>query len=195
MRVRRYVTICWSLSATVMISVLAYVLATRLHTDLGPTANARIELDVTGLTPGELRTFKTWDGEFWVVRRTAEQIVGLERGPGSAPDVASPDRALSSFGRLRSADREFFVFRVQRVGDGIMLTQLASQYLLCSDLRLFRGVRSYPGGYQITDGLSCADDPQVAYDLAGMPGSPYLAPLDVPDHEVRRDIVVVRPDS
>lgn len=195
MRVRRYLTISWSLGAAVLITVLAYVVATRLHTDLGPAVNTRIELDVAGLTPGELRTFKTWDGEFWVVRRTAEQIAGLERGPGLAPDVASLDHAPSSFGRLRSADREFFVFRVQRVGDGIMLSQLPTQYLLCSDLRLFRGVRSYPGGYQITDGLSCADDPQVAYDLAGMPASPYLAPLDVPDHEIRRDIVLVRPDS
>jgi hypothetical protein len=192
--VARYFTISWSLSAAVLISVLAYVVSMRMHTELAAPAATEIELDVAGLVPGEIRTFRTWDGEFWVLRRTAEQIADLERGPTPAlpPGSGSQPRAL---GRLRSADREFFVFRVQRLGDGIMLTQPADRYLVCSDLRLFRGARSYAGGIQITDGLSCADDPQVAYDLAGMPASPFLAPLEVPRHELRRNVVVVRPEN
>lgn len=194
MRTRRYFTITWSLSAAVLISVLAFVLATRLHTDFAPAAAARIELDVAGLAPGELRTFRTWEGEFWVVRRTAAQIAGLERDAAATARIAAPDDASVMFGQLRSADREYFVFRVQRLGDGIMLRQFPDKYLVCSDVRLFRGTRSYAGGYEITDGLSCADDPQIAYDLAGRAASPYLTALEVPRHEAGRNRIFVLPE-
>ena len=191
---RRYLTVASSLGATALIAGGAYLLAMRLWTAPPVEDGAVVELDVSGVELGGLRAFPTWEGEFWVVHRTPEQIALLERRPRqSAPD---PARGLESSplqaSRLRSADPAYFVFRVQRIGDGIMLRQYPERYLVCSDLRLFRGERSYPGGYVITDGLSCADDPQVAYDLAGLPSSPYFTALEVPEHEVRRGTVIVR---
>lgn len=187
-------TVACSLVAVVVIAAAAYGLAVLLQGRFAPLA-AVVELDVAGLEVGQLRAYKTWEGEFWVVRRSPEQIRALEnverdlsraraRGVSSTPIGDSP---------LRSADPAFFVFRVQRIGDGIMLRQYLEQYVVCSDLRLFRGQRTYPGGNVIRDGLSCADDPQVAYDLAGRPGSPYFAPLEVPEHEVHRGRLILHP--
>jgi hypothetical protein len=192
---RRSLAITLPLVGVGCIATGAYLLAMTLCPDLARQGDATVELDVAGLGPGELRTFATWEGEFWVLRRTPAQIENLGHRPAAvASETQSEADSSVSRNSLRSADPTFFVFRVQRLGDGIMLRQYPDQYLVCSDLRLFQGARSYPGGQVITDGFSCADDPQIAYDLAGIPASPYLAELDVPEHNVRRGRILLTPD-
>lgn len=77
-------------------------------------AGAPVEVDVSGLKPGEKRTVE-WRGKpVWIVRRTPEQLAALAKVEGELADPNSqrkPDELTPEYARNqhRSIKPEFFV--------------------------------------------------------------------------------------
>lgn len=109
----------WMIATSVMggISGAALVLpmvSTFAPSEKAKAAGAPVEMDVTGMAPGEMRTVE-WRGKpVWVVRRTPDQLSGLIKNDGNLADPKSertPDALTPAYARneQRSIKEEYLV--------------------------------------------------------------------------------------
>jgi len=139
-------------------------------------AGAPVEMDITGMEPGELRTIE-WRGKpVWVIRRTPEQVADLNKNDANLADPKSersPDELTPVYARNegRSIKPEYFV------GVGIC------SHLGCSPNAKFdKGAQpSLPGDW--LGGFLCPCHGST-FDMAGRVFKNKPAPdnLEVPPH-------------
>jgi ubiquinol-cytochrome c reductase iron-sulfur subunit len=109
----------WMIATSVMGGIGGASIALPLVNTFAPSekakaAGAPVEMDITGMQPGEMRTIE-WRGKpVWVVRRTPEQVAGLTKNDASLADPKSertPDTLTPAYARneARSIKPEYLV--------------------------------------------------------------------------------------
>ncbi|MEI7531790.1 MAG: ubiquinol-cytochrome c reductase iron-sulfur subunit [Betaproteobacteria bacterium] len=109
----------WLIATSVMGGVGGTALVLPLVNTFAPSerakaAGAPVEMDITGMQPGELRTIE-WRGKpVWIVRRTPEQVSDLAKNDGNLADPKSqrtPDALTPEYARneYRSIKPEYLV--------------------------------------------------------------------------------------
>ncbi len=84
----------WMIATSVMGGIGGTALVLPLVNTFAPSerakaAGAPVEMDITGMQPGEMRTIE-WRGKpVWIVRRTPEQVANLTKNDGSLADPNS----------------------------------------------------------------------------------------------------------
>lgn len=151
-------------------------------------AGAPVQVDISGLKPGEKLTVE-WRGKpVWIVRRTEAELAGLEK---LAPELADP-LSLRNQAELtpeyarnvwRSIKPEYLVL----VGICTHLGCLPKQHFERGEAALGA---DWPGGFF----CPCHGS---KFDLAGrvMAGSPASVNLVVPPYEFRGDTIVIGVDQ
>ena len=148
-------------------------------------AGAPVQVDISGIKPGEKLTVE-WRGKpVWIIRRTAEQVAALPKNDGELADPQSkrkPDELTPAYARneARSRKPEYFV------GVGIC------SHLGCSPSEKFTPgpQASLPDDWQ--GGFLCPCHGST-FDLAGRVFKNKPAPdnLEVPPHMYLSDTVLV----
>ncbi len=109
----------WMIATSVMGGIGGAAIALPLVNTFAPSekakaAGAPVEMDITGMQPGEMRTIE-WRGKpVWVVRRTPEQVAGLTKNDANLADPKSertPDALTPLYARneARSIKPEYLV--------------------------------------------------------------------------------------
>lgn len=109
----------WLIATSVMGGIGGTALVLPMVSTFAPSekakaAGAPVEMDVTGMVPGEMRTVE-WRGKpVWVVRRTPDQLSGLTKNDGNLADPKSertPDALTPAYARneQRSIKEEYLV--------------------------------------------------------------------------------------
>ena len=84
----------WMIATSVMGGIGGTALVLPLVNTFAPSerakaAGAPVEMDITGMQPGEMRTIE-WRGKpVWIVRRTPEQVANLTKNDGNLADPNS----------------------------------------------------------------------------------------------------------
>lgn len=109
----------WVIATSVMggvggASLVLPLVSTFAPSEKAKAAGAPVELDITGMQPGELRTIE-WRGKpVWVIRRTEAQLADLSKNDANLADpksLRSPDALTPAYARNdgRSIKPEYFV--------------------------------------------------------------------------------------
>ncbi|BDW10054.1 ubiquinol-cytochrome c reductase iron-sulfur subunit [Polynucleobacter sp. SHI8] len=109
----------WIIATSVMGGIGGAAIALPLVNTFAPSekakaAGAPVEMDITGMQPGEMRTIE-WRGKpVWVVRRTPEQVADLTKNDSNLADPNSqrtPDALTPAYARneARSIKPEYLV--------------------------------------------------------------------------------------
>lgn len=180
----------WMIATSIMGGVGGTALVLPLVNTFAPSekakaAGAAVEMDISGMQPGELRTVE-WRGKpVWVVRRTPEQVTNLVKNNTNLADPKSertPDALTPAYARNegRSIKPEYFI------GVGIC------SHLGCSPISKFEmGAQpSLPNDW--VGGFLCPCHGST-FDMAGRVFKNKPAPdnLEVPPHMYLSDTKIL----
>ena len=180
----------WMIATSIMCGVGGTALVLPLVNTFAPSekakaAGAAVEMDISGMQPGELRTIE-WRGKpVWVVRRTPEQLTNLAKNNTNLADPNSertPDALTPAYARNegRSIKPEYFI------GVGIC------SHLGCSPISKFEmGAQpSLPNDW--VGGFLCPCHGST-FDMAGRVYKNKPAPdnLEVPPHMYLSDTKIL----
>lgn len=180
----------WMIATSIMGGVGGTALVLPLVNTFAPSekakaAGAAVEMDISGMQPGELRTVE-WRGKpVWVVRRTQEQVTNLVKNNTNLADPKSertPDALTPAYARNegRSIKPEYFI------GVGIC------SHLGCSPISKFEmGAQpSLPNDW--VGGFLCPCHGST-FDMAGRVFKNKPAPdnLEVPPHMYLSDTKIL----
>ena len=168
----------WLLASTGMGCVGAAAVAWPLVSSFAPSERAKalgasVEVDISDLAPGELRTVE-WRGQpVWLLRRTPEMLASLN----ATADLADPDSAVPQQpGYARNAHRS--------IQPEVLVTVGICTHLGCSPVTLPQGTAntSVPANWQ--GGFFCPCHGST-FDLAGrvFKNKPAPTNLVVPPHK------------
>ena len=180
----------WMIATSIMGGVGGTALVLPLVNTFAPSekakaAGAAVEMDISGMQPGELRTVE-WRGKpVWIVRRTPEQLTNLAKNNTNLADPNSertPDALTPAYARNegRSIKPEYFI------GVGIC------SHLGCSPISKFEmGAQpSLPNDW--VGGFLCPSHGST-FDMAGRVFKNKTAPdnLEVPPHMYLSDTKIL----
>ena len=180
----------WMIATSIMGGVGGTALVLPLVNTFAPSekakaAGAAVEMDISGMQPGELRTVE-WRGKpVWIVRRTPEQLTSLAKNNTNLADPNSertPDALTPAYARNegRSIKPEYFI------GVGIC------SHLGCSPISKFEmGAQpSLPNDW--VGGFLCPCHGST-FDMAGRVFKNKPAPdnLEVPPHMYLSDTKIL----
>ena len=168
----------WLLASTGMGCAGAAAVAWPLVSSFAPSERAKalgasVEVDISDLAPGELRTVE-WRGQpVWLLRRTPEMLASLN----ATDDLADPDSAVPQQpGYARNAHRS--------IQPEVLVTVGICTHLGCSPVTLPQGTAntSVPANWQ--GGFFCPCHGST-FDLAGrvFKNKPAPSNLVVPPHK------------
>ncbi len=154
------------------------------------------EIDISNQAIGKLVEHKSDFGTVWVYRRTPEQIEWLSRYTPTKVIKYVTDRMQSeSFGgHYRSIKPEYFVFTAW-VNDGVAHLQEGRIWYGCGTIQYHDGDLTVSDEQIFKGVITCADARDnldlerhmFVYDVAGVPASPHVAPLEVPYYEYNKN--------
>lgn len=158
------------------------------------------ELDISGMQPGQLRSFSKESDFYFVYRRTPEQIEWLLHHEPIEATVFILRYDEEYYGSpYRSVSKEWFVFKAHHWSRSIYLQERVG-FHRCGSIRSYEGIIPVRDDQLFLGAITCSGegvtsdrllDSYFVYDVAGRSAASFVAPLSVPYHSFNRQGNVV----
>lgn len=172
----------WLLATTAMGAAAAGAVAVPLVSSFAPSERAKaqgasVEVDISGLAPGEMTTVE-WRGKpVWILRRTPEMLAGLK----DMPDLADPESK-------KDQQPEYARNTERSIKPEYLVTVGICTHLGCSPVTLPEGTANTSVPADWKGGFFCPCHGST-FDLAGrvFKNKPAPTNLEVPPHKYVAD--------
>ena len=153
-------------------------------------------INISNQKTGELVEYKNEQGSIWVYKRTAEQVKWLSTfKPTKTKEFVARHSQSEEFDEItRSISPEYFVFTEWKRNEKTYLQEGRSWYP-CGTIKYYEGSIKVSDEQSFLGAIACLENHETpkfdyemfVYNVAGMPQSEYVAPLQVPYYEFKEN--------